>query len=67
MCVRACVRACARVFVCVCVCVCVLLLRLSYVLLYRFGPGMVIYWFGYQKEIDVHAEDGIIICSTFMP
>lgn len=36
-----------------------------YISPYRFGPGMVIYWFGYVKEIDVHAEDGIIVHSTF--
>ena len=41
--------------------------RLTYLYIspYRFGPGMVIYWFGYVKEIDVHAEDGIIVHSTF--
>ncbi|XP_064601584.1 CDAN1-interacting nuclease 1-like [Liolophura sinensis] len=31
----------------------------------RFGPGMVIYWFGYIKELDVNREKGIMLMDDF--
>ncbi|XP_064089356.1 CDAN1-interacting nuclease 1-like [Macrobrachium nipponense] len=31
----------------------------------RFGPGLVIYWFGYIEELDEHREKGIIIMDSF--
>jgi len=31
----------------------------------RFGPGMVIYWFGYVDELDVHRDKGIILKDHF--
>jgi len=31
----------------------------------RFGPGMVIYWFGFIEELDVHKEKGIILRDSF--
>ena len=31
----------------------------------RFGPGLVIYWFGYVSQLDVHRSAGIILRDTF--
>ena len=31
----------------------------------RFGPGMVIYWAGYVKQLDVHRSQGIVLCDHF--
>lgn len=31
----------------------------------RFGPGMVIYWFGFIEELDVHRDKGIILRDSF--
>lgn len=31
----------------------------------RFGPGLVIYWFGYIDELDVHRGKGILLRDTF--
>ncbi|XP_078000917.1 CDAN1-interacting nuclease 1-like [Glandiceps talaboti] len=31
----------------------------------RFGPGMVIYWFGYIDELDVHRNRGILLKDDF--
>ena len=31
----------------------------------RFGPGMVIYWAGYVKQLDVHRAQGIVLCDHF--
>ena len=31
----------------------------------RFGPGMVIYWSGYVKQLDVHRSQGIVLCDQF--
>ena len=31
----------------------------------RFGPGMVIYWFGFIEELDVHQAKGIILRDRF--
>lgn len=33
----------------------------------RFGTGMVVYWFGYIEEVDVHGEQGIILADQFPP
>lgn len=33
--------------------------------IYRFGPGMVIYWFGFIDELDVNQEKGIILRDCF--
>ena len=32
---------------------------------FRFGPGMVIYWFGFIDELDVNQEKGIILRDCF--
>ncbi|XP_022257844.1 uncharacterized protein C15orf41 homolog isoform X1 [Limulus polyphemus] len=29
----------------------------------RFGPGMVIYWFGFIEELDTHRNTGILLCD----
>ena len=34
-------------------------------LCFRFGPGMVIYWFGFIDELDVNQEKGIILHDCF--
>ena len=31
----------------------------------RFGPGLVIYWFGYVNQLDVHRNAGIILRDSF--
>lgn len=31
----------------------------------RFGPGLVIYWFGFIDELDVHREKGIALMDHF--
>ena len=31
----------------------------------RFGPGMVIYWFGFIDELDCNRERGIILKDDF--
>ena len=31
----------------------------------RFGPGLVIYWFGYVNQLDVHRNAGIILRDAF--
>lgn len=31
----------------------------------RFGPGMVIYWFGFIDELDVNEDKGIILREDF--
>jgi len=31
----------------------------------RFGPGLVIYWFGYIKQLDNNTEAGIVLADTF--
>ena len=36
-----------------------------YTLLHRFGSGLVIYWFGFVKEICGSEEQGILIRDCF--
>jgi len=31
----------------------------------RYGPGMVIYWFGFIEELDENRNKGIIVCDDF--
>lgn len=31
----------------------------------RFGPGLVIYWFGFIDELDCNRERGIILKDDF--
>uniref|UniRef100_A0A0P4WGK2 CDAN1-interacting nuclease 1 n=1 Tax=Scylla olivacea TaxID=85551 RepID=A0A0P4WGK2_SCYOL len=31
----------------------------------RFGPGLVIYWFGFIEELDEHREKGIMLRDSF--
>ena len=31
----------------------------------RFGPGMVIYWFGYINQLDTNRSAGIILTDHF--
>lgn len=31
----------------------------------RFGSGLVIYWFGFVEELDVHREKGILVMDHF--
>lgn len=31
----------------------------------RYGPGMVIYWFGFIDDIDSNRDKGIIVCDDF--
>ena len=33
----------------------------------RFGSGLVIYWFGYIQDLDVHREHGIMLADHFPP
>ena len=35
------------------------------VFIHRFGPGMVIYWFGFIDELDCNRERGIILKDDF--
>ena len=39
--------------------------RLFVFVIFRFGPGMVIYWFGFIDELDVNQEKGIILRDCF--
>ena len=32
---------------------------------FRFGPGMVIYWFGFIDELDINQDKGIILRDHF--
>ena len=32
---------------------------------YRFGPGLVIYWFGFIDELDSNREKGILLMDHF--
>lgn len=34
-------------------------------LLDRFGPGLVIYWYGFIEELDCHRERGILLKDCF--
>lgn len=34
-------------------------------LLNRFGPGLVIYWYGFIEELDCHRERGILLKDCF--
>lgn len=34
-------------------------------LFFRFGPGLVIYWFGFIDELDVHKKQGIMLMDQF--
>jgi len=31
----------------------------------RFGPGLVIYWFGFIEELNINIEQGIMLVDTF--
>lgn len=31
----------------------------------RFGPGLVIYWYGFIEELDCHRERGILLKDCF--
>ena len=31
----------------------------------RFGPGLVIYWFGFIDELDVNRDKGILLMDHF--
>jgi len=31
----------------------------------RFGPGLVIYWFGFIEELNINIEQGIMLADTF--
>lgn len=31
----------------------------------RFGPGLVIYWFGFIEELNINVEQGIMLVDTF--
>ena len=33
--------------------------------MFRFGPGMVIYWFGFIDELDCNRDKGIILADQF--
>lgn len=33
--------------------------------IFRFGSGIVIYWFGYIKELDIHKKQGIALSNGF--
>ena len=34
-------------------------------LFFRFGPGLVIYWFGFVEELDTNRDKGIILMDHF--
>ena len=31
----------------------------------RYGPGMVIYWFGFIDDLDNNRDKGIVVCDHF--
>jgi hypothetical protein len=31
----------------------------------RFGPGLVIYWFGYIRQLNSNTEAGILLADSF--
>ena len=31
----------------------------------RYGPGLVIYWFGFIDELDCNRDKGILVCDHF--
>ena len=33
--------------------------------IFRFGPGMVIYWFGFIDELDCNRNKGIVLADQF--
>lgn len=37
----------------------------KFFLLDRFGPGLVIYWYGFIEELDCHRERGILLKDCF--
>ena len=39
--------------------------HLFVIFLFRYGPGMVIYWFGFIDDIDSNRDKGIIVCDDF--
>ena len=40
-------------------------IQILVVFLFRYGPGMVIYWFGFIDDIDSNRDKGIIVCDDF--
>ena len=32
---------------------------------YRFGPGLVVYWFGFIEELDTTASQGVLLADSF--
>ena len=41
------------------------MIQIFVVFLFRYGPGMVIYWFGFIDDIDSNRDKGIIVCDDF--
>ena len=33
--------------------------------MFRFGPGMVIYWFSFIEELDCNRDKGIVLSAQF--